>query len=174
MNSRCIVYAVSFLGLAACAPLEQPKDDRFYLCRPFNHVWKDCAAVPLASSMEDAEAKNFKASMTGKAQVYVVRRHTTKYQKISEIVLNGKPVATLGPETYTVLNLDPGDYTLIASTDDKSVLQLTVLPGKNYYVKYNLTQWLGTLSGKLMVANERDGQALVNASKRARAKLDFK
>lgn len=170
MSNRCLLFLVFVLGLTSCVPFEQPKDGRFFLCRPFNHVWKECAAVPLASGMEDAEAKEFKAPMAGKAQVYIVRRYPNEYQKTSKIVLNGKPVATLGPETYIALNLDSGDLTLAASTDDKSILQLTVLPGKNYYVKYNLTLWLGTVSGKLMLADEREGQYLVMASKRAIAK----
>ena len=168
------MYLVSVLCLAACKPFEQPKDDKFFLCRPFNHVWKECAAVPLANSMEDAEAKAFRTPITGKAQVYVVRRYPNEYQKTSEIVLNGKPVAIIGPETYIVLNLDPGDYTLLASTDDKAVLHLNVFPGKNYFVKYSLTLWLGTVSGKLVVADEREGQSLVIASKKAVANPNFK
>lgn len=165
--------SVLVLSLAGCGPFEQPKDDRFFLCRPFNHVWKECAAVPLASSIEDQEAKSFKTPLLGKAQVYVVRRYPNEYQKTSKIILNGKPVATLGPETYIVLNVNPGDYILVASTDDKSALQLTVLPGKNYYVKYGLTLWLGTVSGRLAMADEKEGQSLVIASKKAVAKSDF-
>lgn len=174
MNNRHIVYSVFILCLVACGPFQQPKDERFVLCRPFNHVWKECAAVPLASSMEDAEAKTFKTPMSGKAQVYVVRRYSNEYQKTSEIVLNDKPVATIGPETYIVLNLDPGDYTLVASTDDKAVLHLSVSPGENYYVKYSLTLWLGTVSGKLVVTDDREGQSLIIASKKAVANPDFK
>jgi Protein of unknown function (DUF2846) len=120
--------------------------------------------------MEDREAKAFKGPMTGKAQVYVVRRYTNEYQKTSEIVLDGKTIAALGPETYILLNLDPGQHTLVARTDDKSVLPLTVLPGKTYYVKYSLVLWLGTVTGKLVVADEEEGQALVTASRRAVAK----
>jgi hypothetical protein len=168
------MYLGSVLCLAACTPFEQPKDDRFVLCRPFNHVWKECAAVPLASSMEDREAKSFSTPIDGKAQVYVVRRYVNEYQKLSEIVLNGRPVAALGPQTYVVLNLDPGKHTLVANTDDKSVMQLTVFPGKNYYVKYSLTLWLGTVSGKLVATDEEEGQALVIASKRAAVKPNFK
>lgn len=174
MNNRYSMHIVLALCLAACGPFKRPKDNRVFLCRPFNHVWKECAAVPLASSMEDAEAKAFRTPMTGKAQVYVVRRYPNEYQKTSEIVLNGKPVATIGPETYIVLNLDPGDYTLTASTDDKVVLHLSVLPGKNYYVAYSLALWLGNVSGKLVVAEEREGQSLVIGSKRAVTKSDFK
>ena len=70
--------------------------------------------------------------------------------------------------------MDPGDYTLVASTDDKVVLHLSVFPGKNYYVKYGLTLWVGTFSGKLALADEREGQSLVVGSKRAVAKSDFK
>lgn len=174
MHSRCIVYLVSTLLLAACAPLEQPKDGNFFLCRPFNHVWKECAAVPLASNIEDSRAKAFSTPLNGKAQVYVVRRYLNEYQKTSEIVLNGKPVAVLGPQTYIVLNLDPGQHTLVARTDDRSELQLMLLPGENYYVKYGLTLWLGTVSGKLLVADEGEGKSLVIASKRAAAASEFK
>jgi hypothetical protein len=174
MNNQCIVYLVSVLCLAACKPFEQPKDDRFFLCRPFNHVWKECAAVPLASSMEDAEAKAFRTPINGMAQVYVVRRYPNEYRKTSEIILNGKPVATIGPETYIVLNLDPGDYTFVASTDEKAVLHLRVFPGENYYVKYGLTLWVGTVSGKLALADEREGRSLVIGSKRAVVKSSFK
>jgi len=124
--------------------------------------------------MEDAEAKAFRTPITGKAQVYVVRRYANEYQKTSEIVLNGRPIATIGPETYIVLNLDPGDYSLVASTDDKAVLQLTVLSGKTYYIKYSLTLWLGTVTGKLVATDEGEGQALIIASKRAVAKSDLK
>jgi hypothetical protein len=90
------------------------------------------------------------------------------------IVLNGKPVASLGPQTYIVLNLDPGQHTLVADTDDGSELQLTVFPGKNYYVKYSLTLWLNTVSGKLVMVDEREGKSLVTASKRAATASDFK
>lgn len=174
MNNRYIVYSVSILFLVACGPFQQPKDERFVLCRPFNHVRKECAAVPLANSMEDAEAKTFRTPMTGKAQVYVVRRYPNEYQKTSEIVLNGKPMAAIGPETYVVLNLDPGDYTLVANTYDKAVLHLRVFSGENYYVKYSLTLWLGTVSERLLVADEREGQSLVIGSKKAIANSDFK
>lgn len=111
--------------------------------------------------------------MTGTAQVYVVRRYTNEYQKTSEIVLDGKPVAALGPQTYIVLNLAPGQHTLVARTDDKSVLPLTVLAGKTYYVKYSLVLWLGTVTGKMVVLDEGKGQALVTASRRAAAKSGF-
>ena len=174
MNNRGIGCSVLALCLAACGPFQQQKDDRFFLCRPFNHVWKECAAVPLSSSMEDAEAKAFRPPITGKAQVYLVRRYPYEYQKTSKIVLNGKPVAKLGPETYIVLNLDPGDYTLVASTNDNVVLHLRVLPGKNYYVKYGLTLWVGTVSGKLALADEREGQSLVMASRKAVTRSNFK
>jgi len=167
MGNQRIVCSGLLLCLTACTPFEQPKDDRVFLCRPFSHVWKECAAVPLASALDDKEAKLFSPPIDGKAQVYVVRRYVNEYQKRSKIVLDGRPVAVLGPQTYILLNLDPGQHTFVATTDDRSVLQLTVLPSKTYYIKYSLTQWLGTVSGKLVVTDEEQGQSLVIASKRA-------
>lgn len=168
MKITCFTFAAVTVMLGGCAPLYNVPEQPFFYCAPYNFVPKKCVAVPMASEKEDRLAKAFPAPPPDKARVYIVRRFKVEYQRTSDLFINGAAVAALGPETYLMLDLIPGQYLIRARTLDETDRQLTALPGQSYFVSYSLRRLFGKVTGTLDMADEKKGQALVSASKRAR------
>ena len=142
------------------SPLSAHSEDVFVPCSHLGRL-KQCITVSLSDPSKDVAAKKFQPSMDGKGKIYVVRPYTNQPREKSDIFLDGKLAAEMAPSTYVVLDAEPGEHRVRVHTDDDSEVVLNVLPGHIYYVKYQLDLLFNTISGKLAILDEREGQTQI-------------
>jgi hypothetical protein len=123
-----------------------------------------CASVPMASVEKDAAAKSF-AAKSGKSNIYVYRNETLGAAVKLPLVLDGKAVGDTAAKTYLMLEVAPGSHTLISKGENDSVLPLTTVSGKNYFVWQEVKMGMFSPRTALQVVDEAAGQAGVNECK---------
>lgn len=149
--------------LSACAA--PPVHEGYVSCRIFGHL-RECVGVPMASKEADAAAKRFSPPAAGRVHIYLVRPYMQEPKKASEVFLNGKQVAVLGPGTYAMLAAPPGRNMLRVSTGKGIDIVLETEPGRVYYLQYRLDRLFNTITPRLNVLPEEDGQGRIRDTRR--------
>ena len=149
--------------MAACAA---PTVREGYVpCRIIVHM-RECIGVPMASTEADAAAKRFAPPDTGMVHVYLVRPYTQESTKKSDVFLNGKPVAVLGPTTYVMFDAPPGRNTLWVKTENDVEMLLETEPGRIYFVQYQRDRLFNTVTPRLKLLRQEDGKGKVLRGRR--------
>jgi hypothetical protein len=105
------------------------------------------------------------APPAGKAIVYIVRPTNAGSRIQTRLAVNGSWVGANYGNNYFFLTLDPGEHFFCSQAEDRSVLALTVQPGKAYYLQQTVTTGMMKSRSSLDVVTDRDGQeALTNAN----------
>jgi hypothetical protein len=92
------------------------------------------------------QAKQFE-SKSGKSLIYVYRESAFIAGGVKhKLQLDGKPIGEMIQGGYMVLEVVPGKHTLVARAENDAILNSTLEPGKNYYVKQELSDGLGLRS----------------------------
>jgi hypothetical protein len=92
-----------------------------------------CAAIPMASTHEDLQAKRF-AVWPDKASIYVYRNQSFGFAFPMTLELAGHATARTVGQTYVVWEVEPGAYELTSYAEDTSTVRLNTEPGKAYYI----------------------------------------
>ncbi len=129
---------------------------------------RECIAVPLASENEDALAKQFALPAGDGGTLYLVRPYTTAARKKSRVYIDEKFIAELAPMSYLAFHLGSGLHRVKLQTEDAVDTPLQIDSGKNYFLEYDLSLWLGVLSGQLELLNAERGQAMILQSRLAK------
>ncbi len=131
-----------------------------------------CAVVPLTEDTQDISAKQFQKPIEGKSRIYIVRSSISVRRQISKVLLDGQPAADIAPYTYIAIDVTPGSHRIKARADKDVEIQLNVAPGKLYYVELGLGLLFNTVSAKLEMLDEKEGQSAVLESRRAISLFD--
>lgn len=75
-----------------------------------------CASVPMAPRAMDQQAKQFEAP-EGKALIYVTRQNFFGHAYLFRLLLDGELIGQVAYKTYHVMEVAPGEHTLIAMTE---------------------------------------------------------
>lgn len=134
-------------------------------CRIFGHM-RECIGVTMASTEADAAAKRFAPPNAGTARVYLVRPYAQEPKKKSDVFLNGKPVAVLGPATYAMFDVRPGRNILRVNTENDVEMLLESEPERIYFVQYQLDLLFNTVTPRLQVLRQEDGKDKVRRGRR--------
>lgn len=116
-----------------------------------------CASVPMASLEKDTAAKAF-ATQPGKANIYVYRHETMGAAVKMPVALNGKLVGDTAAKTYLLLDVEPGNHTLVSKTENDAVLNVAAEAGKNYYVWQEVKMGLWSARSALHLVDEKKGR----------------
>jgi len=127
-----------------------------------------CASVPMATPEQDAAAKNFTVP-TGKSRIYLYRNETFGGAITIDVTLDGKKVATTGPMTYFVLDVDPGQHTIVSKSENDASLTLSTQAGQPYFVWQEIK--MGFLSARSLLhkVDLQTGQKAVMECKLAKS-----
>lgn len=117
-----------------------------------------CASVPMASVEKDAAAKSF-ATNAEKSNIYVYRNETFGAAVKLPILLNDKAVGDTAAKTYLMLQVPPGEHKLVSKGEKDSVLPLTTVPGKNYFVWQEVKMGMFAPRSSLQLVDDAVGQA---------------
>ena len=116
-----------------------------------------CASVPMASPERDAAAKTFTVK-PDKANIYVYRNEMLGAAIKMPLVLNGKLVADISAGTYLLLEVSPGDHTIVSKTENDSTLTLTAAAGRNYFIWQEAKMGLFSPRSELQLVDEAIGK----------------
>ncbi|MDH5191402.1 MAG: DUF2846 domain-containing protein [Gammaproteobacteria bacterium] len=123
-----------------------------------------CASVPMASVEQDTQAKSFKVN-SGKANIYVYRNENFGAAIKMPVVLDGKIVGDTAAMTYLLLEVDPGNHTVISKAENDSEVKLHAKPGKNYFVWQEVKMGLLYARTRLQKVSEAEGKSGVSECK---------
>jgi hypothetical protein len=137
-------------------------------------VLAGCATVPMASVEQDLEAKSFTPS-EGKANLYIARSNTYfGYAITFRIMVDGIPIGSIGPGTYHLLSIEPGQHNIIVSSNENSdQIIFEASADRNYYFRVLVLVGLLTARAGLEPLDEVSAQLLVMNGKRALSIWDF-
>jgi hypothetical protein len=117
-----------------------------------------CASVPVASPERDVAAKTFTVK-PGKANIYVYRNETMGAAIKMPIALNGKLVGDTGPKTFLLLEVSPGNYTIVSKTENDSTLTVNAAAGRNYFIWQEVKMGLFAARSALQQVDDATGKA---------------
>ena len=162
-SSTRTVFTFTLLALGMTISFANAQD-AFVPCRRFLHQI-ECVTVPLATSGDDADAKQFVAPSNGLGKIYLIRPGTMEPKQKTEIFLDGKWVANLAPMTYLVMETNAGMHTIGSNRQAASSLSLNVAGDKDTYVKEQLYQLFNSEKIVFEIVDQHAGQADVLNSK---------
>jgi hypothetical protein len=116
-----------------------------------------CATVPLASPQEDARAKTFQGS-PGTALLYVYRNETVGYSIKMDLLLNGALIGQTARKTFVLAKLRPGVHRLQSVAENTTTLQVSVDPGKVYFVWQEVAWGFMYARSRLHLVDEATGK----------------
>lgn len=123
-----------------------------------------CATVPMASLDQDTKAKDF-SSAPNKASLYIYRNESLGAAIPMTVSVNGKTLGQTAAQTYFMLNLLPGKYSVESHAENVSSISLPVEAGKNYFVWQEVKMGMWMARSLLQQVDETTGRAGVTASK---------
>jgi len=123
-----------------------------------------CASVPMASVEKDTAAKTF-AVKSNKANIYIYRNETFGAAIKMPVALDGKLVGDTAAKTYLLLEVDPGNHTVISKTENDPSLLVIAEPGKNHFVWQEVKMGAFAARSALKLVDEATGKAGVAESK---------
>lgn len=122
-----------------------------------------CASVKMASTSEDAKAKNF-ATHPDKANLYIYRNEFMGAAIRMAVELDGKEIGKTGSKTYFAIGVAPGKHTIVSKAENDAQLDIMTEAGKNYFVWQEVKMGLLFARSKLQLVDEAQGQAGVRES----------
>ena len=123
-----------------------------------------CASVQMASSEQDTAAKSF-AVKPGKAIIYVYRNETMGAALKMPVALDGKLMGDTASKTYLLLEVNPGQHTVVSKTENDSSVTLNTVAGRNYFLWQEVKMGLMTARSNLQEVDEATGKAGVGECK---------
>jgi len=117
-----------------------------------------CASVPMASVESDNAAKSF-AVKPGKANIYVYRNESMGAAIRMTVALDGRIVGATAAKTYLLLEVAPGNHTLLSKTENDSTLSVTTVAGRNYFVWQEVKMGAFSARSALQLMSEAAGKA---------------
>jgi len=117
-----------------------------------------CASVQMASSEQDTAAKSF-AVKPGKAIIYVYRNETMGAALKMPVALDGKLMGDTASKTYLLLEVNPGQHTVVSKTENDSSVTLNTVAGRNYFLWQEVKMGLLMARSNLQEVDEATGKA---------------
>lgn len=117
-----------------------------------------CAAVPMASLDQDAEAKKFSVP-AGQSRIYVYRNESIGGAIPMTVSLDGRVMGRTAMQTFFVWDVAPGKHTVTSHAEDVSNLILETAAGKDYYVWQEVKMGLWFARSLLQQVDEKTGRA---------------
>lgn len=120
-----------------------------------------CRSVPKASHELDVQAKKFQTNPNG-AQIYIYRNEIFGGMIKIDVEFDGKLIGRTLPNTYFLLQVPPGNHTILSESENKSTLEIKAEKGHNYYVWQEVKMGVMLARNKLQLMDEQKGQEGVN------------
>jgi hypothetical protein len=133
-----------------------------------------CATVPMATVEQDIEAKSFTPT-SGMANLYIARRNAYFGSAITfRIIVDGIPIGSIGPGTYHLISIEPGQHNiLISSNENSDQVMFEAAAEENYYFQVLVLMGLITARTGIEQIDEGSGIQLVLNGKRAMSIWDY-
>ncbi len=123
-----------------------------------------CASVQMATSNEDAQAKNFTVNPQS-AKLYIYRNEFMGQAIKMPVELDGKEIGKTISKSFLVTTVAPGKHSLLSKAENDSSLEIDTEAGKNYYIWQEIKMGFLSARSKLQLVDAAQGQAGVRESK---------
>lgn len=103
-----------------------------------------------------------------KAKVYIVRPSRLGFAVKVKVFINDKLVGKTKGGKYLALDLDPGTHTILSKAENKSIVELNVEAGQEYYLKQIIFPGFLRARNNLEVISIEDGKKAMESCKPAK------
>ncbi len=110
-----------------------------------------CVAVPVQDAEHEAQAKSLQRAESGASYIYVVRPYAQQRSVASDVFVDGKLEAKLGPMTFARLKVEAGSHSIRVVTAKVPDVAMDVIATDNVYVQYQLLELFATVTPKIEV-----------------------
>jgi hypothetical protein len=108
-----------------------------------------CVAVPVQDAEHEAQAKSLQRAESGASYIYVVRPYAQQRSEASDVFVDGKLEAKLGPMTFARLKVEAGSHSIRVVTAKVPDVTMDVIATDNVYVQYQLLELFATVTPKI-------------------------
>lgn len=128
-----------------------------------------CASVPMASSDEDSQRKQFAPPSPNMSGVYIFRNSSFGAALTKMLYIDDKPIGASAPNTYFYREVKPGEHKLSTQTEfGNNDLKITTEGNKNYFVRQYIKMGAFVGGANLELVGEEDGKNGVRECKLAK------
>jgi hypothetical protein len=125
-----------------------------------------CASVPMASTAEDAAAKQFSVD-PDRSKIYLYRNETFGGPIKIPVTLNGRMMGQTAPNTYFVWDVAPGKQEITCIGEENASLSIDAKPRTAYYVWQEMKMGMWSAGCALHEVPEAEGRKAVKECKLA-------
>lgn len=133
-------------GVAHCAILQQSSH---------------CVEVPIEEDAVAAQAKTRPPAEAGKVAIYVLRPFAQQRSNASQIFIDGRLVAILGPMTFARIVVEQGAHRVRIETEGVPNREHQITGSATTYLQYQLTETLTTVQSEMTELAEAQAKARV-------------
>lgn len=130
-------------GLVHCLILQQS-----------NH----CVKVPLEDQVVAAQARALAPLPEGKAAIYLLRTYAQQPKAASQVFVDDRLEATLGPKTFARIVVEQGQHRVRIETGGMTSLAYDVTSVANVYLQYQLIETLMARHQKIAELSESQAE----------------
>jgi hypothetical protein len=114
------------------------------------------------SASTDKKSHPLPTPPADKALVYVVRPTMLGNKIQTKLAIDGKWVGINRGNNYFFVTLDPGEHYLCSTAENRSVLKLTVEPGRTYFLQQKIRMGFMKASNRLELIDEPEGKVALD------------
>lgn len=141
-------------------PAPDPDDDKLTAEERKDYEAKGCGPKDAKhSASTDKKSHPLPTPPADKALVYVVRPTMMGSKIQTKLAVDGKWVGINRGNNYFFVTLDPGEHYLCSTAENRSVLKVTVEPGKTYYLQQKIRMGFMKATNRLEVIDDSEGKA---------------
>jgi Protein of unknown function (DUF2846) len=140
-------------------PAADPDDDKLTAEERKEYEAKGCGPKDdKHSASTDKKSRPLPTPPADKALVYVVRPTMMGNKIQTKLAVDGKWVGVNRGNNYFFVTLDPGEHYLCSTAENRSVLKVTVEPGKTYFLQQKVRMGFMKATNRLELIDDSEGK----------------
>jgi hypothetical protein len=120
-----------------------------------------CVEVPVEEEVVAAQARTLSPAPVGKVAIYVMRPYAQQRNTASQVFLDGRLAATLGPMTFARVVVEQGVHRVRIETEGIVSLEYDIAGLANTYLQYQLSETFTTVRGEITELAEAQAKTRV-------------
>lgn len=120
-----------------------------------------CVEVPIEEDAVAAQVKTLPPAEAGKVAIYVLRPFAQQRSTASQIFIDGRLVANLGPMTFARIVVEQGAHRIRIETKGVPHREQQITGNATTYLQYQLTEMLTTVRSEITELAEAQAKARV-------------
>ncbi|MCP3656831.1 MAG: hypothetical protein GY734_07640 [Herbaspirillum sp.] len=120
-----------------------------------------CVEVPVEEEVVAAQARTLNSAPVGKVAIYVLRPYAQQRNTVSQVFVDDRLAATLGPMTFFRIVAEQGTHRIRIETTGVANREYEISGDATTYLQYQLSETFTTVRGEITEQTEAQARARV-------------